>query len=363
MNRRETYSLANIVFKQPFDVAKVKELMNTDMISSEDKAFCRYLSRLPKPELECKLKPNLWGRYSWSKSLMTLSKKSRHYICKDDYVDFDMVKSQPTLFVCYFLENGLDSPKLTSYVDNPNYYIEKVISDFQIVKPLFSNEKQSMFKPEDVSKQLFTSLTNLGSLSGWLKNFSIQHTTEDITFYKEFEMEMYNNIVYCSNKIELELFEYVKDKQPENTLSSFSAMLYQELETRIMESLFQLDLKEFIGTYCFDGIMVPKSMFDGDKTIEGFLQCVHNNIVKRFGDCYERVRFIDKAMNDAWIIDTEEHKTEYDKMKSEFEKDNKHFYMIETKKYYRKINKQDGSISYVEHTSTEFKQEIGRAHV
>ena len=125
-----------------------------------------------------------------------------------------------------------------------------------------------------------------------------------------------------------------------------------------MESLFKSNLTEFNVVYCLDGIMIPKSMFDGEKTVEGFLQCVHSNIVIRFGDCYERVRFIDKPMNDAWTINTEEHKTEYDKMKDEFEKDNKHFYMIETKKYYRKITKQDGSIFYIEHTKTEFKDAL-----
>mgnify|MGYP003654532393 CR=1 FL=1 len=39
MNHRETYSLTNIVFKQPFNVDKVKELMDTDVISSQDNAF------------------------------------------------------------------------------------------------------------------------------------------------------------------------------------------------------------------------------------------------------------------------------------------------------------------------------------
>ena len=315
LQKYENFPLASITFEQPFNPKRVDELLKSKVITVEDRFILKKLSKLKQPVNLCILEPpsNGWGRYQTKKptvSLFNLSRKTRHYLCREHYTDFDIVKSQPNVMYSYYKTNGFKTTCLEKYITNPDKWIECVMTEFSYE----AGEYDKVYcDRKEIAKKLFTSICNLGSFKSWLEKYKVKHNeSECILYFFQLSKEMKTNIE-LAKQIEPQLWSDVtqillakKDKTyPE---SSFSAYLYHELERRILESLFSDGEEYTTGVYSLDGLMIPVSAMNG-LSIEEYCKTFNQRVVEVFGDGYKNVRMISKAMDEAHIIEFSQNDT------------------------------------------------------
>jgi len=382
LQKYENFPLASITFEQPFNPKRVDELLKSKVITVEDRFILKKLSKLKQPVNSCILEPpsNGWGRYQSKKptvSLFNLSRKTRHYLCREHYIDFDIVKSQPNVIYSYYKTNGFDTYCLEKYITNPDKWIEYVMKEFSYEAGVYDKVHCDR---KEIAKKLFTSICNLGSFKSWVKKYKVSYNDDDnnddtdISFFIQLSEEMKYNIKRAK-KIEPQLWSDVtqillakKDKTyPE---SSFSAYLYHELERRILESLFSDGEEYTTGVYSLDGLMIPVSAMNG-LSIEEHCETFNKRVIEVFGDGYKNVRMISKAMDEAHIIEPSQNDTseleddetklnedsQYLAIKTTFEDNNSHFYLVEQKRYFIKVIK-DSDALYIPHTAQEFSNAL-----
>lgn len=358
LEKQKNFPLANITFKQPFNKKKVLELLQSDKISTDDRGLLKWLAKLKESVAETKLKvpKSSWGRYIIPMtSIFKLSRKSRHYVCGEDYYDFDIVNSQPTVMLSYFKSVGLQNTnQLEKYVLNRNESLEQIMNEFQFDEGEYDGYHCSR---KDISKKLFTSICNLGSFHSWISKYNVSYgETANVQYFKKLSEEMKSNIELVK-KIEVELWNDVKKMKKDDPHAyleaTFSSYLYQELERRIIESF--LNNQDIESIYSLDGVMIPKKVMD-DNSVEEFCKAFQNRMIDVFGEHYYLLKMISKPMDEAWVIEktSVEVVDEYENMKLEFEKNNSHFYLINQKKYFRKIMNDNGTCYYVPHSASEF---------
>ena len=306
LEKQKNFPLANITFKQPFNQKKVLELLQSNKISTDDRKLLKWLSTLKEPVANAKLKvpKSGWGRYCIPlTSIFKLSRKSRHYVCGEDYYDFDIVNSQPTMMLSYFKSVGLKNIMLLEkYVMNRNESLEQVMTEFQFEEGEYDGNHCSR---KDISKKLFTSICNLGSFHSWISKYNVTYDeTANVQYFKKLSDEMKSNIEQLK-KIEIELWNDVKKMkkdEPEAYLeATFSSYLYQEMERRIIESILP-ENDEIESIYSLDGVMLPKKALD-DNSVEVFCQAFHTRIMDVFGEHFNELKMINKPMDEAWVIE------------------------------------------------------------
>ena len=97
------------------------------------------------------------GRYFCKTSLQLIDRVIRHTLCKDDYIDVDIVNCQPTILLNYCKLNNIDCDKLEYYVENRTEIINKIL------------ENKLDLKYEDV-KMDFITIINGGGIADYLKD-------------------------------------------------------------------------------------------------------------------------------------------------------------------------------------------------
>ena len=150
----------------------------------------RYNEKLKSFSVSHHLAKHKWGRVQPSNYLSAsiFHRPTRHSLCRELYVDIDMINAQPTIINEISKLNGIHNQYLIKYVANPTKYRKKVMEHHNCSK--------------DVAKTLFIVLMFGGCYKSWIKDNNInQNDTAFLQIAVEIEKEMRTiiEIVYSNN--------------------------------------------------------------------------------------------------------------------------------------------------------------------
>lgn len=213
-----------------------------------------------------KLPIHNWGRIK-SENHCTLSvmyRPTRHALCKDTYIDVDIVSCCQNIFTNVIKNNNLSDkfPRLFEYVDNRDSILINYQTKYNVTR--------------DSIKQLFTMIGFGGSYKTWYSARNISF--EDDTFIQELNQEYYelSNIIYDKNPqiindiIKSNPTKFVSYTDEFSLLSAkkrcVMAMFYQTIERYCQESCitFLVNNKCFNMKHivpCQDGFMILKDLY------------------------------------------------------------------------------------------------------
>ena len=303
------YPLESKKFIVEFDKSKVEEILRSKKFYRSEESFLRELYDLKMSSFEYHLlKPNYEGRYLNAK-FMSLSCKSRQYLLKDNYYDFDIVASQPNVMMSLFKKNKLDCPKLANYCLRRDKKLNSIIDCFKLTDSIIHkgliDEKEYTAKAK--AKELFNSMLNLGTFEGWANKFNINISDVETTYFDDFQAEMKQNITKLSmieKTLYLQISKKCKLENKTNVLGCFASAMYKKYERLLLESLLE-SFPEIYGIYAFDGVMINKQSLEVEQ-IDEFLSAFKQITIDKFGEEFNNVIMITKEMNDPWDIKVDE---------------------------------------------------------
>jgi hypothetical protein len=203
-----------------------------------------------------------FGRVNPSKSLglHCFRKLVRHALCKEHYVDVDIVNCHPELLYQIFKIASLDSIRyetLEKYIRNREFYFNTISTNYKINK--------------DIVKELFIRIIFGGSYEYWLKDNRLVDLNDDMTsFIKLFttEITQMKDIIYIQNPnivSEVQHSKELKQKENYNIKSSVMGVFLQEYENKVLSVMYEYCIeKDYIKdsvVLCNDGIMIDKDLF------------------------------------------------------------------------------------------------------
>ncbi len=227
-----------------------------------------------------KSKNSTTGRYYSKNGLQTMLREIRHTLCKNDYIDIDMVNAEATILLNYCKINNIEHDNLNYYIDHRKELIDDIILE------------NPNLKYEDV-KMNFLKIINGGSVDSYLY---------ENDFVKDFFEEMKiirNEIVNLNKNIEAFVKKYKKDKH--NISGSVTSNLYQFIENKIvmLADEYLTKLKFDVDVLIFDGFQI--------RNVENFKEEILDDLNEYI---YEKtkyeVEFIVKDMNEGYDISDEE---------------------------------------------------------
>lgn len=176
-----------------------------------------------------------------SRSLQSFPKEIRHTICKEYYVDLDMINCHPIIFEYLCRKNNFNCPNLTEYITNRD---EKLL--------LISDNR-------DIAKTVYLSIIN-GGIDAY-NNVKIKHE-----FLINFRREINKLHSKFADLYETQYDEH-REKREElgknyNHLGSFINKLFCKYENDILMEVWNYYNQSEHVVLCFDGIMLEKSMFN-----------------------------------------------------------------------------------------------------
>lgn len=262
-----------------------------------------------------------YGRfYGTIGSLETLEKECRGTLCKEYYIDIDIVNAHPVLLSQFAKQKyNKDLPETDYYVDNRDEVLNKISENRdeakqEVIRILYGGR----------NKYPITS-----KLSEEVKKFSKFLSTQD-----EYE----------------ELFKICKDE--DNIYGTFMAFILQTEERKVMLSMREYLQSEgwSVDVLAYDGVMIRKR--EGKNVDFDALQ------EYIFNKTTYQVKALEKEMIGYDVPNTDEEivkgvsKSDYTKMKEEFEKNHFYYYPNNT---YCEISEQADRFYSEEHSLKHFR--------
>jgi hypothetical protein len=142
-------------------------------------------------------------------SLGTLRRKIRHTLCKDLYIDLDIVNAQPTIYVGILSKASIDCRYLKKYVNHRETTLKSIIKYFNCSR--------------EQAKELIITFINNGTMKSWMSKNQIEKFHDDETnktyiYLKELknEIERNNNLIISVNKDNIDVMKkYYKNEKKE----------------------------------------------------------------------------------------------------------------------------------------------------
>ena len=176
---------SNIINKQTTWTIDEKNLMNNTLLKLKKQLKDGY------NKLTFESKP--FGRvYSKNKiTLGTLYRPVRHTLCKDYYVDVDIINCQPSILNSVLSCNGINHQKLDIYIKNREDVFEQIMSSYSCTK--------------DNAKGLINSLINGGSISKWMEINNLEQQS-----YMKYIHELSSELIEARNIIIRNNLNYIE---------------------------------------------------------------------------------------------------------------------------------------------------------
>ena len=225
------------------------------------------------------LSKHKWGRVqaAGSLSLSLFHRPTRHSLCADTYVDFDMVNCQPTVVNQVCLQNGIHNTQCIAYCADPKKWRYSIAKHHNL-KPIYIKDKQVTIQPYEQAKKLFINLSFGGSYSAWRKTYNAEG--DDIIEVTEMEAELSNVMdrIWKDNEAMIndvtKASEEWKKKPKEARKRSIMGLWAQSVERMIQESCIcsicehiEFSLDSIVP--CQDGFMVLQSELDRCRPVFG----------------------------------------------------------------------------------------------
>jgi hypothetical protein len=247
-----------------------------------------------------------YGRYIGAKgSLESIDRDIRHTLCRDYYIDVDIVNCQPTLAVQFGKTFGIEMPGLDNYNKNRQTICDEIAALLAC-------------KPYEV-KELVISLMFGAKLSA---SQARSKTLRDI----KNEIDTIIQILLDS-EAHNELYEYCKREKKGNTKGSFFSYILQTEERRCLEQMVLFfNNKNFnCDVLCYDGVMIRKEegKVVNDEMLRDCEECIKDVIGY---DISLKIKPMDEFIQ---LVELEtDNENEYEAMMSKWEEN--HFYFTET---------------------------------
>lgn len=257
---------------EPINIEILDKILSSDLLLDEWKENNNYKFSNERQQLEAYRKIIINGNaeviYNFTQNLnfgrvypkdnlglCTIRREIRHTLTKNKLIDIDIINSGPSIILNICKMNNIKCKYLERYVENRDKYLDQIIKKFNVNK--------------DIAKNLFISLINDGSFEGWIYRNSVKNI-DPTKFINKFikEIKKINELIVQNNPILLTEIKNKKDKDKKKTNNNGALIsyFYQEIERRILETIFcycksKLIIKNNIVVLCFDGIMIEKINF------------------------------------------------------------------------------------------------------
>ena len=264
-----------------------------------------YNQKLKVFQTAYKLSKHGWGRILPVNYLSNsvFHRPTRHTLCKDNYIDLDMVNCQPKIVSEICGHNRIQCFALNKYVENPKDFRKEIMEYHNVSK--------------DVAKQLPITLMFGGTYEGWMKDNNV--SKNDNRKMKEFvdienEMSEVIEIVYKNNpKIEKDVRKQDANKWKtiREAKRGVMALWSQSVEKIIQEKCITYflektdsDIEKVIP--CQDGFMILKELYYPTLTdemtehIQNEMNITVNWIQKPFDEAIEIPSYEDVKTFDEW---------------------------------------------------------------
>lgn len=183
--------------------------------------------------------------------LYNIRRQVRHTLCRDKYIDIDIVNCHPNILYQVCKNNNIEVKYLEKYINNRDEYLKKVMEEYNVDR--------------DQSKTLFLRMLLGGSPKNWAKDNNINK--ELIPFIYKFK----NEIQSLMKKIE-DNNPHIKKQSINNykTYHEASTMSYflQDIERRMLHIMVNYCIENKIidklddkydTVLCADGFMIKKN--------------------------------------------------------------------------------------------------------
>jgi P4 family phage/plasmid primase-like protien len=222
--------------------------------------------------------------------LHVIRREIRQTLCRNRFVDIDIVNCHPSILYQVAVSNGLCCNHLENYVKNRYVLLERVMSEYNCNR--------------DSAKNLFIILLFCGTFETWKEENSITSVKPLIPELQAFQEEI-RHIAKEITKRNKELRCLLeKQKQGGSLIGSVCSYYLQQKEVEILEQvyLYCVDrgyVKDSVCVLCSDGLMIEKKYFIPELLSELELLVKH-----KFG---LKLTFTVKEMNEDYLSILDKH--------------------------------------------------------
>jgi phage/plasmid-associated DNA primase len=288
---RETI-LDGIILNEPIDLSILDKLINSTLIKETfNNPICKKIYTSEKIQLEKyreliidgkaivkynRIKDFKFGRCNpdGALGLFSIRREIRHTLAKNIFEDIDIDNCHPKMLEQILINNNIECPLLTDYINNREEWFNLVRKDFKI-KKLVNDDK---FLMKDIPKNLFIRILFGGGVSSWIKDFKIDDKIKipkKILLFVE-EVKKITKIISNKNPLLVEAVKERKEKQNKteyNLDGSVCSFYLQEKECMILEEIFKYcKQNKYIQNnncvLCADGLMIPKNLYNPKLLLE-----------------------------------------------------------------------------------------------
>jgi hypothetical protein len=307
-------NIFNFILKNREHIFKDNE--NTEIIDYYKSIGKRGKNKGLKKVKYNKSKGTKYGRVNGN-GLSMMRKLLRHNLCREYYMDIDIVNAHPVILSQICSNNGIMSEKLNYYINNRNNILNQIEN--------ITNRERG------ICKILFIMIINGGNKEGWKYKFGVQSDVELPLFVSEFEKEM----TLIGNRIIDSNTEFISGLV-KNNRKHIIALYLQEWENRVLEVVYTYlndngFIKDNIASLCSDGIMIEENndpCLMGNLNTEvltklGFnLEFIVKEMDKTFDDINGLEDFNDELQDIPDILDIEDgnHTKELEEIFNEYKK-------------------------------------------
>ena len=188
-----------------------------------------------------------------SLSLCSIRKEIRHQLCKDIYVDVDMINAHFVIASQLFRE----CPMVLDYVEHRSKYFQKICDVFSMGNVSLIDWKTD--KGYDMCKDLLIRELYYGKWESWVKDNGLPPLDKpDWLTQLEAEFKTIAEIVKRDNP---ELLKKVEEKESDNPNGTITSWFLQDWERKILEKLVEFFKKKKLiakgnTVLCFDGLQI-----------------------------------------------------------------------------------------------------------
>lgn len=247
---------------------------------NEQELFHKYKGKMSddgKVSVEYQMASHKWGRVQpvGSLSLSLFHRPTRHSLCTEKYVDFDMVNCQPSVVNQVCLQNGISNTQCIAYCADPKTWRHNVAKHHNL-KPIYYKETQTTLSAYEQAKKLFISLSFGGSYAAWKTTYHAENQDLGEIIEMETELSHVMDRIWKDNqdmvKTVTEAKPNWKSKHTNEKKRSIMGLWAQTLE-KILQETCILSLCNNVGfdmsaiVPCQDGFMILKSELERCRSI------------------------------------------------------------------------------------------------
>ena len=291
-----------MIFKEYYDIEKLQKIITTPNIlklfenkinysKTENTTYQKYLIKNLKVLLnnldrtgmiDIPYKQNNGGRYFLDNlkndipvkiGLQNIMRPIRQYLTYEDYIDIDMINSQPSILYGLTIKYKIENTFLSELINDRDNIFKRLIKNYNIDK--------------DTLKILFIRMLNLGGYKNWFVDYKIEKEPSP------FIIGFYQEIKSISKKL---LLHYPELKTEKNTDGSKIAIITQRIENDLLMELYNFlkinnHIKNEVCSLQFDGLQILK--IDNIREVLN----IFNSYIKSLKTEYEYITFKIKSLD------------------------------------------------------------------